>query len=230
MKRFNIVLPKEDGGIELHPMKEWLRQHPDRVPPGLDATASTSHHLRAGLRKLGWTVQELESEVRLLEPGHTESESMVAAVLGTDGSEDTVEPGDTSFGLEYQLRDFLAQNLNVIPVQGQRIQVYVDPAGRDGVEYQTAVGPIDILGVDSAGGFVVFELKRARTPDRAIGQLTRYMGWVKHTIADGKPVRGVVVAKTITDKLRYAAAVIPNVSLLEYQVSFQLNAAPPLGN
>ena len=153
---------------------------------------------------------------------------MVAAVLGTDGSEDTVEPGDTSFGLEYQLRDFLAQNLNVIPVQEQRIQVYVDPAGRDGVEYQTAVGPIDILGVDSAGGFVVFELKRARTPDRAIGQLTRYMGWVKHTIGREREVRGVIVAKLIDDKLRYAVSVVPKVSLLEYSVEFQLREATEL--
>jgi hypothetical protein len=35
-------------------------------------------------------------------------------------------------------------------------------------------------------------------------------------------VFGVVVAKLIDDKLRYAASVIPNVSLLEYEVEFHL--------
>ena len=49
----NVVIPREDGGVEVHPLKEWLRQHPDQVPAGLDATSSTSHQLRYGLRRLG---------------------------------------------------------------------------------------------------------------------------------------------------------------------------------
>ena len=48
MKRFNVVIPKEDGGVEVYPMKEWLRQHPDHIPSGLDGTSSTSHELRNG--------------------------------------------------------------------------------------------------------------------------------------------------------------------------------------
>ena len=56
MARFNVVVPKNDGGVELYPMKEWLRQHPHHLPAGLDATASTSHQLRNGLRRLGWSV------------------------------------------------------------------------------------------------------------------------------------------------------------------------------
>jgi Fructose-bisphosphate aldolase class-I len=34
----NIVLPREDGGVELYAMKEWLRQHPQHLPPGVDPT------------------------------------------------------------------------------------------------------------------------------------------------------------------------------------------------
>ncbi|HML18002.1 MAG TPA: hypothetical protein VK419_13310, partial [Bryobacteraceae bacterium] len=69
MKRFNVVIPRADGGVELYPMKEWLRQHPDRVPAGLNATLSTSHELRNGLKKMGWSVQMTDSEVRLVMPG-----------------------------------------------------------------------------------------------------------------------------------------------------------------
>lgn len=216
VKRFNVAIAKDDGGVEIYPMKEWLRQHPDRAPPGLDPTSSTSHELRNALKKMGWSVQDTDTEVRLVMPG---------AVLGTDEPEDEAQPEPT-FTLEYQLRDFLAQNLALIPVDGRKLRLYVDPTGRDGTEFPTAVGPIDILAIDDMGDLVVFELKRARTPDHAIGQLTRYMGWVKQTIGRDRKVRGVIVAKTITDSLRYAVGVIPDVSLFEYEVSFQLRPAP----
>jgi endonuclease len=221
VKRFNVVIPKDDGGVELYLMKEWLRQHLDQLP-GVDATSSTSHQLRDALKKKGWTVQDTDSEVRLIMPG-----AAVGAVLG--GGEVEEEPqAEAAFALEYQLRDFLAQNLATIPVEGKKLRLYVDPTGRDGIEYPTAVGPIDILATDDMGAFVVFELKRARSPDHAIGQLSRYMGWVKQTIGKDKAVRGVIVAKTITDNLRYSIAVVPNVNLFEYEVSFALKPAQAL--
>ena len=223
MKRFNVVIPRDDGGVEFHPMKEWLRQHPERAPAGLDPTSATSHQLRNGLRKLGWSVQERETEVRLMAPGSSQLESTVDAVLGED--EEDTENDIAAFGLEYQLRDFLAQNLTAIPVDGKRLRLYVDPMGRDGVEYPTAVGPIDILAIDDDEQFVVFELKRARSPDHAIGQLSRYMGWITQTIGRGKLVRGVIVAKSISQNLRYSIAVVPNVSLFEYEVKFELKPA-----
>jgi endonuclease len=225
LKRFNIVLPKEDGGIELYPMKEWLRQHPQSMPSGLDATLSTSHQLRGGLRKLGWSVQETSSEVRLVPPGTTAG--VLGPILGADGEDTEIEeadPPETSFGLEYQLRDFIAQNIAAIDVRGRRLRVYVDPTGRDGVEFPTAVGPIDILATDASGAFFVFELKRGRTPDHVIGQLTRYMGWVKQTIGKGCEVNGIIVAKEISESLRFAVSVIPQVSLFEYEVAFRLNS------
>lgn len=223
MKRFNVVIPRDDGGVEFHPMKEWLRQHPDHIPAGLDPTSATSHQLRNGLRKMGWSVQETETEVRLMAPGSSQLENTVEAVLGED-EEDTKEE-IAAFGLEYQLRDFLAQNLSAIPVDGKRLRLYVDPTGRDGVEYPTAVGPIDILAIDDDEQFVVFELKRARSSDHAIGQLSRYMGWITQTIGRGKSVRGVIVAKTISPNLRYSVTVVPNVSLFEYEVKFELKPA-----
>jgi hypothetical protein len=42
-------------------------------------------------------------------------------------------------------------------------------------------------------------------------------------------VRGVIVAKTISENLRYAVGVIPDVSLFEYEVSFQLKPAHGIG-
>jgi hypothetical protein len=134
-------------------------------------------------------------------PGAAASETAIDAVLGEDTEVEESEAPGTSFALEYQLRDFMAQNLDAITIEGKRLQLYVDPTGRDGIEFPSAVGPIDILAVDDSGAFVVFELKRSRSPDQAIGQLARYMGWVRQTIGRGREVHGVIVAKTIGDNL-----------------------------
>lgn len=225
MKRFNVVVPKDDGGIELYPMKEWLRQHPESIPPGMDPTSKGSHQLRDGLVRLGWTVQETPSEVRLRLPGDRAAETTVDAILGEALDSSEAQASEAYFGLEYQLRDFLAQNLSAIDVNGKKLRVYVDPTGREGVEFSTAVGPIDILAVDDSGAFFVFELKRGRSPDHAIGQLSRYMGWVHQTIGKGREVNGVIVAKEIGAGLRYAVSVVPNVCLFEYEVEFHLKLA-----
>jgi hypothetical protein len=69
-----------------------------------------------------------------------------------------------SFALEYQLRDFLAANIGTIPVNGHRLRLFVDATGRDGVEFPTAVGPIDILATDDNGALFVFELSAPTVP------------------------------------------------------------------
>lgn len=230
-KRFLVVTATLDGGVELHPMKAWLRQHPDHVPAGYDATSSTSHHLRYALRRRGWIDQETDREIRLIQPGNSAAAESVlgSEMVEDDDTGDSEGSGDTSFALEYQLRDFLAQNIESIPVDGRRLRLYVDAAGKDGIEFSTAVGPIDILAIDQqTNALVVFELKRGRTPDHVIGQIARYMGWLKSTIAKDVEVRGVIVAKQIAQNLRYAIQAVPNVSLFEYEVSFTLRPASSL--
>lgn len=227
VQRHSVVIPREDGGVEVYPLKEWLRQHPEEIPPGLHPTTSTSHQLRNGLRRLGWVMQETPTEVRLIKPGAGTDSGIVSEVLGSDGpvSDDITEP---FFSLEYQLRDFLASNLATIAINGSRLRLYVDPTGREGVEFPSAVGPIDILAVDEKESFFVFELKRANSPDSAIGQLARYMGWVQQTIGKGHGVFGVIVARSISENLRYAASIVPNVHLFEYEVEFHLRPAHDL--
>lgn len=232
MARFNVVLAREDGGLEVHPMKEWLRLHPEHIPAGLHPTNSTSHQLRDGLRRKGWTVQSAPDEVRLLPPGDLATEETVAAVLGEDRgtSAEADEAEEAAFRFEIQLRDFIAQNLHAIDIHGPKLRLYVDEEGRSGVEYPTPVGPIDILAVDSSGAFYVFELKRARSPDHAIGQLARYMGSLRKKFGSAREINGVIVAREITQNLRYAIAVIPNISLFEYEVQFKLKRAESLEN
>jgi len=228
IQRHNVVIPREDGGVEIHPLKEWLRQHPDTLPD-MDPSSTTSHQLRSALCRLGWTMQEAPTEIRLIKPEPDLDPNAVKRIFGSD---DPVDDADTSespiFSLEYQLRDFLASNLGTVSIGGKRLRLYIDPTGRDGIEFPSAVGPIDILAVDDKGSFYVFELKRANGADRAMGQLARYMGWVKQTIGKGHSVYGVIVAKGISENLRYAASIVPNVHLFEYAVQFELKPAHDL--
>lgn len=134
-----------------------------------------------------------------------------------------LEENDFSFPIESQLRDFIAQNIESIKINGKKIMLYVDDLGRDGVEYQTNVGFIDILTVDEEGNFIVFELKRAKAPDSAVGQILRYMGWIKNNMASGKKVTGVIVSKKSDDKIKYAVSMVPEINLFEYELSFKIN-------
>jgi hypothetical protein len=133
-----------------------------------------------------------------------------------------------SFAMEAQLRDFLIARLPRITIGGMSLRLYQDSGGRPGREYPTAVGPIDVLAVAPDGTLVVMELKLDRGPDRALGQLARYMGWVRANLAGEAQVRGVVVARRIDEKLRYAAAAMPGVLLLEYEIDFRVREVAAL--
>lgn len=130
---------------------------------------------------------------------------------------------DSLFALESHLRDYLAKNIGGLTGFGSKLTVYSSD-GRDGVEFQTDVGPIDILAVDQSGQFVVLELKLGKSPDATLGQILRYMGWVAKHLADDRPVKGIIVAGEIPTKLRYAVTQVPNVSVMEYELSFAMRA------
>ncbi|OQW73372.1 MAG: hypothetical protein BVN35_12425 [Proteobacteria bacterium ST_bin11] len=137
-------------------------------------------------------------------------------------SEGEIAPDTSLFALESHLRDYLAKNISKSALFGSKLSLYISNDGRDGVEFQTDVGPIDILAVDEYGSFVVFELKLGRGPDSCLGQILRYMGWVKKHLSADKTVKGIIVAAEIPMKLRYAVTQVPNVDLMEYELSFSV--------
>lgn len=169
-------------------------------------------------------MQMTPTEVILTPPGTVLVSNVVDDEEVNDGSE-----ASSYFSLESQLRDFLATNIASTTINGKRLKIYVDEAGRDGVEYPCDVGFIDILAVDGEGGFYVFELKRGRSPDYVLGQVARYMGWVKSNIGKGASVYGVIISKEISENLKYARLVADNIFLYEYELSFSLQPAHIIG-
>jgi hypothetical protein len=145
-------------------------------------------------------------------------------------------PGE-EFVLEKHLEDFLVANFGTI-FKGE-LELYVDPEGNKGGQQYPIVGEdgkeigrIDILAKErGTGSFVVIELKKGRESDTVVGQILRYMGWVKENLCDqGQPVQGLMICKDEDERLRYALKMLSgNVRIKFYTVSFRLSDRPGTG-
>ena len=99
--------------------------------------------------------------------------------------------------VEKQLEDWYEEHVEAIE-KGLKLV-------RDGRQYSTEIGPIDLLAKDSEGVFVVIELKKGLGADQVIGQSLRYMGWVVKNLARrGDLVRGIIVCEDVGQKLLHA--------------------------
>jgi predicted RNA-binding protein len=126
------------------------------------------------------------------------------------------------FALETHLEEFLDRNWESIDF-GLPLKKY-DVEGQSGRQFPAGPWSIDFLCVDNkSGDFVVIELKKGQTSDATVGQIARYMSYVKKNLAKPEQcVQGVIVAKDVDDALRYAIEAVPNVRVMTYRVDFKL--------
>jgi len=208
MSKSFFVISSANPDDKPEPFKPWFK----KTQGVAEAEKMTTHQMRNHMKKKGWKVQELADRVLIMAPGLPVTLSVEKEVA--DKAEDPVaESASTLFALESHLRDFLARNLNRVIQWPHQLEL-ID------TEYSTDVGYIDLLARDSKGDLVVFEFKLDRGPDAALGQILRYMAWCTRHLANGAKVHGVILAADITDKLRYAASMVPSVRLLEYELQF----------
>jgi hypothetical protein len=159
------------------------------------------------------------SHFRLYRPGQDPTPISVENPKPTESVATETElreaAASSEFAYERDLRDYLARNLGVIE---SGLTLYEDEGIR-GVEFPAGGRFIDILAQD-AQGYVVIELKVSRGYDRVVGQLLRYVGWIKQHHADlGQKVRGIIVANEISEDLLLACSGLPVVTLYEYTLS-----------
>ncbi len=77
--------------------------------------------------------------------------------------------------------------------------------------------------MDKNNNYVVVELKVSKGYDRVIGQLLRYMAWIEANQAESsQKVRGIIIAREISDDLHLAATKVPDIELFEYSLSVTL--------
>jgi hypothetical protein len=142
-------------------------------------------------------------------------------IITTTPSSTVSEINQGLFYMEKQLEDFLIQNWPRTQL-GKKYDLIIEEGELISQQYKTDIGSIDILAKDKdTGSYVVIELKKNQTSDDTIGQLTRYMGWIKkHKNDDG--VRGVIIVGQSDKKLAYALEMVPNTEILIYEVDFKL--------
>lgn len=131
------------------------------------------------------------------------------------------ERTDTSqFAYESHPRDYLKNNLHVIE-PGMKLYRDEEDDAITGVEFDAGGRRIDILAVDKDDNYVVIELKVSKGHEKVIGQILRYIGWVRKNLA-GDKIRGIIIAKIISEDLRLAATETKNIELFEYDLKIDL--------
>lgn len=133
------------------------------------------------------------------------------------------EEESQEFGFEKDLQNFLVKNLYLIEAG---LSLY-ENEGITGIEYPVGNRFIDILAVDSNNDLVVIELKVSKGYDRAVGQLLRYMAWIEKKLADqSQKVRGIIIARQVSEDLQLACSKVSDIELMEYELSVKLKRVP----
>lgn len=152
----------------------------------------------------------------------------IASIVESDEDEPDQSDGGAlhQFALEQHLRDFLARDVGLVE---PGMKLFSEIEGIDGVEVPMGGGrSADLLAVDASGSLVVVELKVSRGHEKTVGQLLRYMGFAKREYANGRKVRGIIIAAEISGDLRLAAEPLKDagldVNLMQYALKFEISA------
>lgn len=149
-------------------------------------------------------------------PIHTEDD------IHLDNQEEVFEETEndlSEFAYERDLQSFLVKNLEFV----EPGLILFEEDGIKGIEFDVGGRFVDILAVDNENNFVVIELKVSKGYDRVVGQLLRYVSWVRENMAEPtQKVRGVIIARSISRDLLLACKGLRDVQLYEYSLSISI--------
>jgi hypothetical protein len=124
-----------------------------------------------------------------------------------------------SFRLEKNLQKYLVTNWeHTIFSKDWKLQSSGDM--RDGKIYANEAGEIDLLAKHRKDDrWLVIELKKDKSSDQTVGQILRYMGWVKKNCAGQKgKVEGIIISSSADEHIRYALECVPDLKLRLYKI------------
>ena len=127
----------------------------------------------------------------------------------------------SSFALEKHLEDFIIKNWNNTSLSID-YEIFENEGKKS--QYPTRSGPIDILALSKdKSHFLVIELKKGRASDEVVGQISRYIGFIKQELAESKQdVKGLIIALEDDQNLKDALFGVQNIAFMKYKVNFEL--------
>lgn len=155
------------------------------------------------------------TEIGLLLEGKTTVQTIIS---NDENIEDVSE-----FALEKHLEDFLEHNWQYTEL-GKKYDIFEEEGERVGRQYPSDTGPIDILAISKdKKELLIVELKRGRVTDVVVGQIQRYMGYVKDELAESNQiVKGAIIGFEDDIKIHRALSVAPNIDFFTYKIQFTL--------
>ena len=171
-----------------------------------------------------WTLDGLWWGVRRLE----EPDLRPLPTIQNESTQIVSEP-IIGFGMESHLQEFLFDNWDQVDAL-REWELFTEEDEIVGKEYFTEIGRIDLLAKHkNKPKWLVIELKRNQASDTTMGQVNRYMGWVKANLAKQEDyIHGLIIAKEMTEQLKFALVANDNIKFMSYLIDFQL--VNPSGN
>ena len=201
----------EPSGVLPHRRK--VAWHTQPIP-----RSAMSEALRNAAGAIGTvsTVTKYGQEIEALISG---SGTIVPRIIASDP--DIEDP--SAFALEEHLEAFLVKNWEKTPL-AKDFAIFEEEGEQKGQQYNTDAGIIDILAVSrDKKRILIIELKRGRVSDVVVGQVLRYMGYVREQIAESnQTVEGVIIGLEDDQKLKWAISSVPSISFYRYKIDFKL--------
>ena len=180
-----LLMIKSDGSVLVHSDGGSYKPLNWMSPPcSLALSEPDDDQTDAGVTAV-WTVTHAKTADQLI--------VSIYEVLHDSAHELGIDPGLIKDGVEAHLQKLLAEHIHLLGDGHTLVRR----------EYMTAIGPVDILARDSAGGSVAVELKRRGDID-GVEQLTRYLDLMNRD-PHLAPVLGVFAAQIIKPQARTLA-------------------------
>lgn len=220
-----VLCPNGQGAYYVGEITESYKYKPDSVLPHTRAVkwypstierSAMSDGLKNSTGSIG-TVSDISkyaAEIEALNGGARPS-----TLISTD---ETVED-PTVFALEKYLEEFLVSNWAQTEL-GKTYDIFSEDGELSGQQFQVDTGRIDILALSKdKTSILVVELKKGRASDAVVGQILRYMGYVKEELAEeNQEVKGIIIALEDDQRIKRALSMTKNIEFYRYQINFKL--------
>ena len=137
-------------------------------------------------------------------------------------STDSEIENPSMFALESHLEHFIIENWEQT-ILAKDYDIFQD-GELTGKQFQTDTGYIDILAISKdKKELLVIELKKGRASDSVVGQIQRYMGYIKDEFLEtGQKVKGIIIALENDTKVKRALSVTSDIDFYQYKINFDL--------